>query len=199
MVGQPAVTVSEFFVEGPRIRLRPPLVEDYRQWSELREASRNFLTPWEPTWRRDHLASETFKNRVRWAHRMIQEDRCYQMFAFRAEDRLLVGGITVENICRWPHESASLGYWMGERYAGQGYMTEILEAIVSFAFGALRLSRLEAACVPENDASRALLLRCGFRREGTASAMMQINGAWRDHELYARLAEGRSDPVGGAG
>ncbi len=174
-------------------------MEDYRQWAELREASREFLTPWEPTWRRGHLAHETFKNRVRWAHRMIQEDRCYQMFAFRAEDRVLIGGITVDNIRRWPHESASLGYWMGKRHAGQGYMTEILEATAKFAFGALRLSRLEAGCVPENTVSRALLLRCGFHREGRAKAMMQINGAWRDHDIYARVTEGRAAPAGAAG
>lgn len=169
------------------------MIDDYRHWSALREASREFLTPWEPVWTRDHLARQTYKNRVRWAHRMILENRCYPLLAFRIEDNRLLGGITIENIRHWPHQSALLGYWMGKPYTGKGYMTEILEAAVGFAFGALQLSRIEAGCVPGNDASRALLLRCGFQLEGRARAMMEINGEWRDHDIYARLAEGRRD------
>ena len=66
-------------------------------------------------------------------------------------------------------------------------MTEALAAVVHHAFAALDLSRIEAACLPENVASRALLDRTGFRYEGVAESYLQINGRWRNHVLYANL------------
>ena len=65
-------------------------------------------------------------------------------------------------------ETASLGYWMGEPFARQGYMTEALPLVLDFAFGRLRLHRVEAACLPTNVPSRAVLLRSGFAEEGYA-------------------------------
>ena len=58
-----------------------------------------------------------------------------------------------------------------------------------FAFGSLRLHRLEAACIPSNAASIRLLEKAGFVREGYAREYLCINGLWQDHLLFARLDE----------
>lgn len=178
---------------GRRIHLRPPRRGDYAAWSELREESRSFLVPWEPRWTPDHLTEPAFRRRVRWAGRSIEAGGAYPYFIIRNRDDALVGGITIENVRRGPATSASLGYWIGAPYARQGYMSAALELAVSHAFGDLGISRLEAACVPENEASRGLLLRCDFQREGDARALLEINGVWRDHQLYARVAPERKD------
>ena len=81
---------------------------------------------------------------------------------------------------------------MGEPFAGRGYMSRAVRAAAHFAFGTLRLHRLEAACLPHNDASIRVLESVGFQREGYARSYLRINGRWQDHILYALL---ESDPV----
>ena len=84
-------------------------------------------------------------------------------------------------------QAGSLGYWMGEPHARRGFMTAAVNALIPFAFGALRLHRLEAACIPSNVASVRLLEKTGFTREGFAREYLCINGVWQDHLLYALL------------
>ena len=83
-------------------------------------------------------------------------------------DNVLVGGLTLANVRRGVAQAGSLGYWMGEPYARRGFMTAAVNALIPFAFGALRLHRLEAACIPSNVASVRLLEKTGFTREGFA-------------------------------
>ena len=51
------------------------------------------------------------------------------------------------------------------------------------------LHRVEAACIPTNNASIRLLEKTGFVREGFAREYLCINGTWQDHLLYARLKD----------
>jgi ribosomal-protein-alanine N-acetyltransferase len=88
-------------------------------------------------------------------------------------------------------QAGTLGYWVGAPYARQGYMREAIEAVVHHAFTAMGLSRVEAACLPENVASRGVLERAGFKYEGVAQSYLQINGRWRTHVLYANLRNDR--------
>ncbi|HMO72598.1 MAG TPA: GNAT family protein, partial [Paracoccaceae bacterium] len=88
---------------------------------------------------------------------------------------------------RGPAQAGTLGYWIGAAHARQGLMREAIGAVVHHAFRAMELSRIEAACLPENSASRALLEDCGFKYEGVAQSYLQIAGRWRNHVLYANL------------
>ena len=174
-------------LETERLTLRPPVHSDFNAWVALRQDSADFLTPWEPSWAADHLTRRAFTNRVYWANRSIANGAAVPLFLTRREDGVLLGAITLDNIRRGPAQAGTLGYWVGETYARQGYMREAIAAVVHHAFGALDLSRIEAACLPENVASRALLERSGFKYEGVAQSYLQINGRWRTHVLYAAL------------
>ena len=178
-------------IETARLTLRPPQHADHAPWASLRQASATFLVPWEPAWASDHLSRKSFTNRVYWANRAISSGSAIPLFLERREDRSVLGAITLDNIRRGPSQSATLGYWIGEAYARQGYMREAIEALVHHAFDSLDLSRVEAACLPENDASRALLEKCSFKYEGVAQSYLQINGRWRNHVLYAILRNDR--------
>ena len=147
---------------------------DYAEWAALREASRTFLVPWEPTWPADDLTRGAFRRRLKRYAEDLRTDQAYPFFIFRAENDVLVGGLTLANI--------------GARFARQGHMSAAVRALMPFAFGALRLHRLEAACIPTNAASIRLLEKTGFQREGYARQYLCINGIWQDHVLYARLA-----------
>ncbi|MBD3786920.1 MAG: GNAT family N-acetyltransferase [Sphingomonadales bacterium] len=183
-------------VETERMLLRLPMHSDYRDWSELRAESRDFLVPWEPAWSEDHLSRRAFANRVYWAARAEGAGTALPFFLIRKHDARVLGAITLDNIRRGPAQSGTLGYWVGARYARQGYMREAIRAVVDHAFGVLDLSRIEAACLPENAASRGVLERSGFKYEGVAQAYLQINGRWRNHVLYSNLRpdrRGRTD------
>ncbi|MEM9796879.1 MAG: GNAT family protein [Pseudomonadota bacterium] len=182
-------------IETERMVLRLPQHGDYRNWVALREGSAEFLQPWEPAWAKDHLSRKSFTNRVYWAQRSQSQGTALALFLMRKTDDALLGAVTLDNIRRGPAQSATLGYWIGEPHARQGYMREAIVALSHHAFRRLDLSRLEAACLEENRASRGLLEKAGFKYEGVAQSYLQIAGRWRNHVLYAML---RSDRRGRA-
>ncbi len=182
---------SRHHIEGDGVYLREPQMPDYPAWSALRAQSRDFLEPWEPRWPRDELERNTYRRRIRYYYRDARQDLGYAFFLFRTSDNALIGGATLSNIRRGVSQTCSLGYWIGEPYARQGYMTRGVRAITWFVFDVLRLHRLEAACLPGNKASAALLTRTGFQYEGLARRYLKINGTWQDHWLFALLAEDR--------
>jgi ribosomal-protein-alanine N-acetyltransferase len=174
-------------VEADGVYLRAPQMSDYSEWTTLREASRAFLTPWEPTWPSDDLSRSAFRRRLRRYAEDQRADTSYAFFLFRKADDALVGGLTLANIRRGVAQAGSLGYWIGEPFARRGLMAGALQGLVPFAFESLRLHRLEAACIPYNAASIRLLEKMGFAREGYAREYLCINGLWQDHLLFARL------------
>lgn len=183
-------------LETARMVLRLPQHADYRDWAVLREESRTFLVPWEPAWSPDHLSRKAFTNRVYWAARAEAAGTALPLFLISKAEGRVIGAITLDSIRRGPAQAGTLGYWIGARYARQGFMREAIGAVVTHAFGALDLSRLEAACLPENAASRGVLETSGFKYEGVAQAYLQINGRWRNHVLYSNLRadrRGRTD------
>jgi ribosomal-protein-alanine N-acetyltransferase len=171
------------------VMLRAPQMSDHAEWSALREASRDFLVPWEPTWPSDDLTRTAFRRRIKRYAEDQRSDLAYPFFIFRRRDGAMVGGLTLSNIRRGCAQAGSLGYWMGAAYARQGHMTAAVLALMPFAFSTLRLHRVEAACIPGNNASIRLLEKTGFRREGFARQYLCINGLWQDHLLFARLRD----------
>ena len=170
-----------------RLSLRLPEHRDFREWAKLRHQSRAFLSPWEPIWAADHLSRASFTNRVYWSQRAVKNGNAVPLFVFHKEAGQLVGAITLDNIRRGPSQVGTIGYWVGQQYARQGFMSEAIIAMVAHAFGALDLSRVESACLPDNLASRGVLEKAGFKYEGVAQSYIQINGRWRNHVLYAAL------------
>jgi ribosomal-protein-alanine N-acetyltransferase len=183
-------------IETERMTLRLPEHGDFAAWSRLREGSATFLTPWEPVWAEDHLSRRAFTSRVSWAARSAAQGTALPLLLVRREDGALLGAITLDNIRRGPAQAGTLGYWMGAAHARQGYMREAIRSVVHHAFTVMDLSRIEAACLPENAASRGVLEACGFKYEGVAQSYLQIAGRWRNHVLFANLRgdrRGRTD------
>ncbi len=178
-------------IETERLTLRLPLHGDFRNWSELRGNSQEFLTPWDPVWANDALSRKAFTNRVYWAARAQSAGTALPLFLIRRADDALIGAVTLDNIRRGPAQAGTIGYWVGQPHIRQGYMREALKAVVHHAFTELDLSRLEAGCLPENAASRGVLEKTGFKYEGVAQSYLQINGRWRNHVLYANLRADR--------
>jgi ribosomal-protein-alanine N-acetyltransferase len=130
-----------------------------------------------------------FRRRIKRYQKETRQDSAYVFFVLRESDDALLGGCTLSNVRRGVTQCCTLGYWIGARFARQGYMTGAVKALVPFIFKTLGLHRIEAACLTDNDASKSLLARTGFRQEGIARRYLLINGVWADHLLYALLKE----------
>lgn len=101
----------------------------------------------------------------------------------------IIGALNFNGISPEPFLSTTMGYWIAKTHARQGLMTEAIGLAMNVAFTRLKLHRVEANIVPHNQASLALIQRCGFRFEGLALRFLQINGRWSDHERWAMTIE----------
>jgi len=176
-------------IRGGEVYMRYPRISDFAGWARLRQESREFLTPWEPSWASDELTKGSFRRRIKRYQKETRHDSAYAFFVFRNDDDALMGGCTLSNVRRGVTQCCALGYWIGERFSGQGYMRDAVRALIPFIFATLGLHRIEAACLPNNEPSKNLLVKSGFRQEGIARRYLQINGEWRDHVLFALLSD----------
>jgi ribosomal-protein-alanine N-acetyltransferase len=177
-------------LEGAQVRLRPHRASDFNEWAALREESRGFLQPWEPTWPADDLTRGAYRRRLAAYAQDMERGVAYPFLVFQRGDNAMVGGITLSNIRRGVAQMGSIGYWVGVPYARRGHTVDAVRAVTRFCFERLRLHRVEAACIPTNIASQAVLRRAGFENEGLARAYLMIDGTWRDHLLFGLIAPG---------
>jgi ribosomal-protein-alanine N-acetyltransferase len=180
-------------LDGAMVRLRPHRASDFQEWANLRETSRDFLQPWEPTWPADDLTRGAYRRRLGAYSQDMERGVAYPFLVFRRRDNVLVGGITLSNIRRGVAQMGSIGYWVGEAFTRHGYTLDAVRAVTTFCFGRLRLHRVEAACIPSNMASRGVLLQAGFIQEGLARDYLKIDGAWRDHLLFGLVSPNPQD------
>lgn len=176
---------------GPRILLRAPAKRDYPAWRALRKSSQAFLRPFEPRWTESDLGRRAYAARLARGRDEARRGTDYSFLIFEhlPSGDQLVGGMTLSNIRRRAAQFGTLGYWMGEEFAGRGLMTEAVGVVLPFFFETLGLHRLQAACMPHNAASRRVLEKNGFREEGYAESYLQIDGRWADHTLFALTRE----------
>lgn len=174
-----------------RLILRLPVIADYENWVVLRKKSEDFLNKWEPEKDVNYYSKNFFKKRVKWAKKNFDLNIVLHFFIFLRSNYQLVGGITLDNIRYGPFQSATLGYWLGEEFSKKGIMTESLVSLIRYANKDLGISRIEAATLPTNLASRRLLEKCNFKYEGVGQYFLQIKGKWEHHILYANICDSR--------
>lgn len=176
-------------LKGRRVMLRAPVKGDYREWARLRGESRAFLEPWEPRWAEDELDRSVWHYRLRRYRDDFARGTAQAFFIFDVETGSLLGGVTLGNIRRGVSRSGHIGYWIGQKHAGKGYMVDALELLAEHAFDTMRLHRIEAACIPNNRRSVRVLEKAGFTREGLLRSYLKINDDWQDHYLYSLIAD----------
>ena len=179
--------LSKKKLTGERVFLRPPKRRDALKWQKLRMSSKSFLVPWEPSWDASSCTRRAYLRYFKNSNYLANMDRAYSFLIFKTEDKTLLGGINIGNVRRGVSQSASLGYWIGEKHSRNGYMKEALKLLIPSLFVDLRLNRIEAATLEENIASKNLLKKIGFKKEGVLRKYLKINGTWRDHILYGLL------------
>jgi ribosomal-protein-alanine N-acetyltransferase len=178
---------------GPRVMLRPLRGADFSAWREVRQANRDWLEQWEPRpepGSADPVAdADAFRSRCSAWDRQRQFDAAYGFGLFLRDDDRFIGEVSLGTVHRGPFQSASIGYWVDRRHAGNGYVPEGVALIIRYGFDDLHLHRLEAAIVPRNAPSRRVAAKLRLREEGTSARFLQINGVFEDHVRYAITVE----------
>ena len=165
---------------SPRTYIRKIRRSDESEFVALMQNSRTLHAPW--------ISPPTSKTLYRhYMQRLATHDH-EGLAICRQEDHRIVGAVNLNNIVRGTFLSASIGYYVGAEFHGQGYMQEGLLQVIHYATQTLGLHRLEANIQPDNERSQRLVERCGFVEEGYSKDFLFINGAWRDHVRWCYIA-----------
>ena len=176
---------------GKRLLLRPLTPPDWDVWAEVRQHNGEWLTRWEPL--RPAGMSDPVRDADAFASRCHARDRdrqlgsAYGFGLFVGPD--FVGELNLNGVVRGAQQSATIGYWVDRRHAGNRYVPEAVIVAVRFAVEQLHLHRVEVCIVPRNTNSRRVMEVLRFREEGVAQRFLEINGVWEDHVRYAITAE----------
>jgi len=170
------------------VTVRPLAQADARAWREARRRNAAWLRPWDATVPPGADARPTsFRALVRRLHRQARAGTTYP-FAIDVAGRF-AGQVTVNNIVRGSAQFASVGYWLDQEHAGRGVMPLAVAMVIDHCFSTAGLHRIEIAIRPENSNSLRVVEKLGVREVGYAPKFLHIDGAWRDHRLYAVTVE----------
>ncbi len=186
-----AGTIGGLRLYGRRVMLRPLVGPDFSAWGEVRRLNEEWLLRWEPA--RAVGAPDPSRNRDAFLARCSNRDKERQYGQAHSfglfVDGSVVGEVNLNNVQRGAAQNATLGYWIDQRHAGQGYVPEAAVITLRYAFDELRLHRVEVCIVPRNRNSRRVMDKLQLREEGVARGFLEIAGTWEDHVRYAITAE----------
>lgn len=181
--------LPDIHLTGARVMMRPPKASDWEDWAEVRGRNKERLTRYEPLWAPDNLTQTFFQKRLMRQIHDWDMGLSQSFLIFSIDDRQLIGGMNINNICRGAAQFASLGYWICANYEGRGLMRESVRLTLDHGFNTLKLHRIHASCLKDNTKSQNVLLKSGFEQEGYAKNYLQINGIWQDHILFGLYKE----------
>lgn len=170
--------------------LRPLRITDARAWAQVRQINAAHLTPWEATLPgRPRPSAPALRDYRATIRSMIREERAGTALPYAVIYRgTFVGQVSVTSIVRGPVNGATIGYWIDGRVAGRGIIPTAVALVVDHCFSA-GLHRLEVAIRPENASSLRVVEKLGLRCEGLRERYLHIDGAYRDHLIFAVTPE----------
>ena len=157
--------------------------DDAEELAAVYRANRDFLRPFEPARDEAFFTVERQRERI---EQSLEGDRW--MWGI-VEDGAIAGMIALNDVLRGALQLANVGYWVARQHNGRGLASAALAEVVEFAFGEAQLHRLEAGTQPDNVASQRVLERNGFTKFGYARKLLLVEGEWRDHVLFERVAD----------
>ncbi|MCW2794450.1 MAG: GCN5-related N-acetyltransferase [Nocardioides sp.] len=182
------MTAWPVWLSSGEVTLRPLRYRDRVAWRAARRRSSSWLKPWDATVPPGADARPaSYRSLVR---RLNQQARAGVSMPFAVEvSGAFAGQVTVNNIVRGSAQFASVGYWLDKEYAGRGVIPRAVALVIDHCFFTAGLHRIEVAVRPENSNSLRVVEKLGLREIGYAPKFLHIDGAWRDHRIYAVTVE----------
>ena len=177
--------VTPTLSDGP-VTIRPIRIRDARALENELVRNRGWLRQWEATNPHGPISFDT-----RASIRSLQSSaRNGSGLPFAIEvDGEFAGQLNVSSIAYGSLSSASIGYWIAERFAGRNVTPTAVALATDHCFFTVGLHRMEICIRPENEPSLRVVEKLGFRYEGLRRRFIHINGDWRDHFCFALTVE----------
>ena len=179
------------------LELRPIRFRDKPIWGQVRRFNREWLAPWEATL--PPVPSDTaihskgaslnsFYSMVRFNNREARALRSLTLGIWIRDGKSarFIGQITLGGLIFGAYRGGHIGYWIDQRFSGQGLMSRAVRLLTEFAFEVLQLHRIEINMRPENEPSQKVAQNAGYSLEGSRKNYLHIDGAWRDHLSFVR-------------
>ena len=173
------------FVVDDEVVLKLLDIRDANQLFELANSGRTYLREWLP-WVDGTKSAEDTKSFVEMTKKQFASNNGFQAGIWSKGN---IAGVIGFHGMNWTNRSTSIGYWLGERYQGNGIMTKSCKAFVEYAFRKLDLNRVEIRCAEKNLSSRAIPERLGFVNEGTIREAEWLYDHFVNHVVYGVLAQ----------
>lgn len=152
--------------------------------------NREFLQPFDPARTEGFYTARGQRFQLAWDRRDAKAGRSARFWLRTKESEAIIGMVGLNNIIYGSLCSAFVAYKLDKEFLRQGFITEALEKLIEIAFGPLRLHRLEADILPDNEASMAVAQKLGFCNEGISQKFLEIDGEWRDLVRMALINDG---------
>ncbi len=179
-----------FAIETERLRLSVLRKSAVKEVTDYLVRNRQFQAKWSQTHADSYFTSEVQRRYLRYDLREFDQDRLLPLWITKKDEPgHIIGRVSYFNFAFGGMMSCSVGYHLDEYEQGKGYMQEALSASVEYIFKEMKMHRIEAFILPENDRSLKLIKRCGFEEEGIRHSYMHINGQWRDHISFYILED----------
>ena len=175
-----------YVLETERLLLRPLEEQDLESMFGVIKNNPNL--PYYMTWEPHKDLSETIEH-YKITKKRQDEGELVRWGIFL--ENQFIGIISLEGIerfCRkWKTGKAELGYWLDPEFHKQGIMTEAGTVVLGFGFSQLDLHKITVGCVLENEASKKVIEKLGFRLVGTEKDHHFYDGRWWDHPRYEMI------------
>ena len=168
------------------VRMRIVRMKDSRAMEKLILANREWLRPWEAT-NPEGPNSFDIRGQIRMLLKQMDNNSCLPFVI--EQDGVIVGQLNVANILFGSVSSCVIGYWVTPEVAGKGITPTAVALVCDYLFNVVGIHRIEIDIRPENLSSLRVVEKLGFRYEGLKQRYIHINGAWRDHYIFALTHE----------
>src|SRR3954469_11102153 len=171
--------------DGP-VTIRPIRLRDARALEQELMANRAWLRTWEATNPHGPIG---FDSRASIRSLLGNWRSGFGVpFAIEYEGEF-AGQLNLSRLSYGSLSSASIGYWVAERFAGRNITPTAVALATDHCLFSIGLHRMEICIRPENAPALRVVEKLGFRYEGLRRRFIHINGDWRDHFCFALTAE----------
>ena len=174
-------------LNGDNITLKVLSPEDAEEVLSFYIRNKSYLKPFEPSRKDNFYTLESQKKSIVEHYNQFLNGSNISFGIYKENN--LIGKIQLSNIVLGVFRNAFIGYAMDEKEQGKGYMKEAVRLVLDYAFNDVELHRIEATALVDNLKSKSVLNSCGFKEIGISEKYLFINGDWRDHCVFYKVAE----------
>lgn len=172
-------------IVGKNIEIRNFTPDDAEELLDYYIRNKEHLGPYEPARDNSFYTYEVQKDILLESYKQLLNGSSFDMGIYK--NNKLIGKAKISNIVYGVFKSGILGYSIDKEEEGKGYMTEAVNLLLKYSKDELDLHRIEASVLVENDKSKSVLLKCGFKEVGINEKYLFINGSWRDHITFSKI------------